>query len=63
MLYHAVPFFPMVIGQALVHSGIYHAVPSYPMVHEDRINSEINMLRVWYTVGCTVLYHSALFCP
>ena len=40
--------------------GMYHDVPFSPMVHEDRMDSKISMLRFWYTVGCTVLYHLGL---
>ena len=45
-------------AESMVHSGMYHAVPFYPMVHEDGMDSGIIMLRVSYTVGCTMLYHS-----
>ena len=37
------------------HCGVYHAVPFHPIVHEDEMDSGINMLRAWYILGLTIL--------
>ena len=64
VLYHPIPWYMrtgwtvgLACWECVTLWGVPCAEPSYPMVHEDKMDNGISMLRVWYTVGCIMLYY------